>query len=94
MELRDAYETLKDPNERTWYDNHREDLLNGLDKDNMTKEQQQEAAFGFDINPYYKETCYKGFDDSAQGFYSVYRSVFEKIKSEEEKAWRIRDKLK
>lgn len=53
------------------------------------------AAFGFDIQIYFRDTCYKGFEDNQQkDFYSVYRNVFEKIKAEEERAWKIKDKEK
>lgn len=29
LEIQDAYETLIDPQERAWYDSHREVLING-----------------------------------------------------------------
>ena len=37
IEIQEAYETLSDVNQRTWYDNNRERILCG--KDNMTKEE-------------------------------------------------------
>jgi DnaJ family protein A protein 5 len=44
-------------------------------------------SFGFNIWPYFTSSCYKGFDDSEGGFYYVYRDIFEKIKTEEAKAF-------
>jgi hypothetical protein len=60
----------------------------------MTKEDHERAAFGFDIQPFFKESCFKGFEDNVGGFYQVYRDAFEKLKAEEEKAWKLRDKEK
>jgi hypothetical protein len=54
-----------------------------MNKDDMTKEDLDMYAFGFDIFEYFSSSCYKEFNDSEQGFYTVYREVFEKIKYEE-----------
>jgi len=43
-------------------------------------------SFGFDIWPCFTRSYYKKHDDSEDGFYTVYRKVFEIIKGEEEKA--------
>jgi DnaJ family protein A protein 5 len=37
---------------------------------------------------YFSVSEYRGYDDSAQGFYSVYRSLFQKLANEEEEAYR------
>lgn len=48
-------------------------------------------SFGFNIWTYFTSSCFKGYDDSEGGFYYVYRDVFEKVKSEEAKAWAMRE---
>ena len=35
--INEAYETLSDPNERAWYDSHREQILRGNSGEDMTK---------------------------------------------------------
>ena len=39
--------------------------------------------FEFDINPYFNKSCFSGYGSDSNGFYSVYRDLFEKIKLEE-----------
>ena len=48
IEIQEAYETLSDVNQRTWYDNNRERILK-KGKDNMTKEEKANQAYGLDI---------------------------------------------
>lgn len=36
-----------------------------------------------DIFPYFTSSCYKGFNDDDEGFYSVYRKVFETLAAED-----------
>ncbi|XP_041979934.1 dnaJ homolog subfamily C member 21 [Aricia agestis] len=73
--VQNAYEVLSDPQERAWYDNHREQLLRGAgssyDDDSL------------DVFPYFSPSCYKGFGDDPEGFYGVYAEVFSKLASEE-----------
>lgn len=38
---------LSDPNERTWYDNHRVQILSG--KEDVSAEDFEEASLGFNI---------------------------------------------
>ncbi|XP_036919046.1 dnaJ homolog subfamily C member 21 [Sturnira hondurensis] len=71
-----AYEVLSDPQERAWYDNHREALLKG----GLDGEYQDESV---DLLHYFTVTCYSGYGDDQKGFYTVYRSVFEMIAKEE-----------
>lgn len=72
-------------NERTWYDNHKEQVL--YNKHEMTTEEFDMQTFGFDIEPYMSTACFKEFTDSPGDFYAVYRKVFELIKEEERKAY-------
>ncbi|XP_047509226.1 dnaJ homolog subfamily C member 21 [Pieris napi] len=70
-----AYEVLSDPQERAWYDNHREQLLKGAGSSYNDD--------SLDVYPYFSPSCYKGFGDDPQGFYGVYTEVFSKLASEE-----------
>jgi DnaJ family protein A protein 5 len=44
-------------------------------------------TFGFNIWVYFSSSCFKGYEDGEHGFYQVYREVFERIKTEERKAF-------
>ena len=50
-------------------------------------------TYGFNIWPYFSGTCYKGFTDTPEGFYAVYRECFEKIKFEEQRAFDYSEEL-
>ncbi|CAD8096812.1 unnamed protein product [Paramecium sonneborni] len=83
QEIQEAYSVLSDPNERTWYDNHKQQILNpDLDKADL----ETMEGFGFNIWHYFSPH-YFGFGDDQQGFYAFYREAFEKIKFEEESAF-------
>ncbi|XP_061472116.1 dnaJ homolog subfamily C member 21 [Rhineura floridana] len=71
-----AYDVLSDPQERAWYDNHREALLKG----GVDGEYQDDSL---DVLRYFTVTCYSGYGDNEKGFYAVYRHVFEMIAKEE-----------
>ncbi|XP_045499081.1 dnaJ homolog subfamily C member 21 [Colias croceus] len=70
-----AYEVLSDPQERAWYDNHREQLLKGAGSSYNDD--------SLDVYPYFSPSCYKSFGDDPQGFYGVYSEVFSKLATEE-----------
>ncbi|XP_062409713.1 dnaJ homolog subfamily C member 21 [Sardina pilchardus] len=71
-----AYDVLGDPQERAWYDNHREALLKGgVDGDYKDD--------SIDILQYFTVSCYSGYGDDEKGFYTVYRTLFESILKEE-----------
>lgn len=71
-----AYEVLSDPQERAWYDNHREALLKG----GVTGDYEDDSI---DLLQYFTVTCYSGFGDDEKGFYTVYRNLFESVVKEE-----------
>ncbi|KAH8309182.1 hypothetical protein KR059_006633 [Drosophila kikkawai] len=73
--IQQAYEVLSDPQERSWYDNHREQILRGKNS--------EYAENCLDVFQYFTSSCYKGFGDDAQGFYRVYGDVFVQIASED-----------
>ncbi|NXL92591.1 DJC21 protein, partial [Alectura lathami] len=71
-----AYDVLSDPQERAWYDNHREALLRG----GVDGDYQDDSL---DLLQYFTVSCYSGYGDDEKGFFTVYRQVFEKIAKEE-----------
>ncbi|XP_029025668.1 dnaJ homolog subfamily C member 21 isoform X4 [Betta splendens] len=71
-----AYDVLSDPQERAWYDNHREALLKG----GLSGDYEDDSI---DLLQYFTVTCYSGYGDNEKGFYTVYRSLFESIVKEE-----------
>ncbi|VVD02878.1 unnamed protein product [Leptidea sinapis] len=73
--VQNAYEVLSDPQERAWYDNHREQLLKGAGSSYNDD--------SLDVFSYFSPSCYKGFGDDPQSFYAVYSEVFSKLASEE-----------
>lgn len=67
-----AYQTLLDPHERVWYDRHRESILGG------GGEADEGDAPGVDeLMHFFQPGVYKGFEDDSNGFFSVYRELFE-----------------
>jgi len=74
-EITNAHSILSDPNERAWYDSHREQILRGGDGTGEAGE----GGEGVDLYEYFSSSCYSGYGDDEGGFYAVYRSVFEKI---------------
>ncbi|XP_071844757.1 dnaJ homolog subfamily C member 21-like isoform X1 [Apostichopus japonicus] len=81
--IQKAYEVLSDPQERAWYDKHREAIIKGGFGDDYQDD-------FINIMPYFSSSAYSGFDDSDQGFYSVYTDVFSKI-AEEDKRYKEED---
>ncbi|QQP35349.1 DnaJ -like protein subfamily C member 21 [Caligus rogercresseyi] len=75
QEVGEAYETLNDPQERAWYDQHRESLLRPDNEDNL----------GVNLYPYFSSSCYEQcFDPQEEiNFYSVYAKVFTSIYMED-----------
>uniref|UniRef100_A0A6B2EB98 DnaJ homolog subfamily C member 21 n=1 Tax=Phlebotomus kandelakii TaxID=1109342 RepID=A0A6B2EB98_9DIPT len=73
--VQQAYEVLSDTHERSWYDNHREQILRGRQTDYEDN--------SLDVFQYFTVSCYRGFGDEPGSFYVVYGEIFEKLASEE-----------
>lgn len=77
----EAYETLKDPHERAWYDAHRDQILRGEEDVDGEPKASKVAVWSL-----FRRGAFKEFDDSHGGFYAVYREAFETLASEEAEA--------
>ena len=86
--VQEAYETLSDPAERKWYDQHREAILNGgKGFDDGSGGGEGGISFIFDVLRYHTASCYDGYGDNDDGFYAVYRMVFGEIMKGELSGW-------
>ncbi|XP_045158963.1 dnaJ homolog subfamily C member 21-like [Mercenaria mercenaria] len=76
--VQQAYEVLGDPQERAWYDKHREAILRGGHGHGDKYEDNC-----LDVFQYFNSSCYKGFGDDKEGFYAVYDEVFKTLAEED-----------
>eukprot|EP00918_Siedleckia_nematoides_P061449 GHVU01134148.1.p1 GENE.GHVU01134148.1~~GHVU01134148.1.p1 ORF type:complete len:361 (+),score=91.27 GHVU01134148.1:249-1331(+) len=79
--IQEAYEVLSDPQERCWYDGHREQVLAGKGNDYGPGE---DSFSQLNLFEFFGRDCFSGFGDDEGGFYAVYREVFKNIMKEEE----------
>jgi len=78
LEVQQAYEVLIDPQERAWYDKHREAILKG--GLGHGEEYKDDAV---NVFAYFNTSCYKGYGDDDGGFYAIYRKLFTQIAEED-----------
>ncbi|KAI2807426.1 DnaJ sub C member 21 [Blomia tropicalis] len=72
-QIQEAYNVLSDPKEREWYDRHKESFHNDqVDVEDHTIDEK-----------YFSNSCYNGFGDGKNSFYSVYRNLFDEIIDQE-----------
>ncbi|KAI8367800.1 hypothetical protein EDC96DRAFT_146511 [Choanephora cucurbitarum] len=84
--IHEAYEVLSDPQERSWYDGHRDSILRG--DDHSGQRDSSAGTTAEDLMRYFSVSEFKGYEDTTKGFYNVYRSLFERLANEEEEAFR------
>jgi DnaJ homolog subfamily A member 5 len=94
-EIQSAYEVLSDPQERAWYDSHRDVLLRGEQGGQATTEE-----FSYNIRMTTADEVLKvmmkfnsrmEFTDSPSGFYGALQDFFKKLAREEEIACQWED---
>jgi len=77
-----AYDCLSDPQERAWYDDHRDAILKGYNIGEVDPDDAEDDCDG--IYSYMTSFAYSGFDEKAKNnFYKVYNDVFIKIDTDE-----------
>ena len=86
-EIQNAYEILSDPNEKAWYDAHRDAILKSGDRHQAGASGEAMAGVRpddfVDVYAYYTSSCYSGFGDGQRSFYGVYSTVFSTIGKQE-----------
>lgn len=84
QDIREAMEVLSDPNERAWYDDHREQILRGKDVEDL-KEEDFDYLTMSKLMKYFSNACHSGFDPKKEdNFYRVYAELFRQLDKEEE----------
>ncbi|KAG6001366.1 hypothetical protein E4U21_004416 [Claviceps maximensis] len=88
-EIQAAYEILSDPQERAWYDSHRDAILAGNDNPSAEPTSFRNIRLTsteeiLDLIRKFSHT--KGFNDDSTGFFGMAREVFEHLAIEEEAA--------
>ena len=85
--VQSAYEVLSDPQERAWYDSHRDSILRGGDNDGEHYEHNVRVTTAKDImGMFSKFNSQIDFSDSPTGFYGALRDFFDNLTREEEVA--------
>ncbi|BEI95756.1 hypothetical protein CcaverHIS631_0107050 [Cutaneotrichosporon cavernicola] len=100
-DLQQAYEVLSDPNERAFYDRHRNDHIETNDDDfydhvragdsgvadpksKFNRRKRGDPGVKIDqLMRFFDPKLARKMDDSAEGFYSVYRTLFNVLASDE-----------
>lgn len=77
--IQEAYETLSDPHERSWYDSHREEILRGSDPSEMSDGEYMDPS-SVNLWPYFSQVFGKNdFHNSKGGFFAVFEEAFELV---------------
>lgn len=79
LEIQEAYRVLSDPQEKAWYDDHREDILRGKAADGDDEGASGQVALP-NLWPYFASRCYTSYnDDDPTSFYAVYAAAFAEV---------------
>lgn len=80
--VRAAYEVLSDPQERTWYDNHKQSILN--DEDEIIEGESYLPSISTEeIYRFFNPGMYTEMNDSISGFYQIVTRIFGRLAHEE-----------
>ncbi|KAI5963683.1 uncharacterized protein KGF55_002563 [Candida pseudojiufengensis] len=86
--VRSAYEVLIDPQERAWYDSHKQSILNDdideyFENDGAGGESHIPSISTEEILKYFNSNLYQEYNDSISGFYAIVSRLFERLAKEE-----------
>ncbi|KAJ7573863.1 DnaJ domain-containing protein [Mycena floridula] len=90
--LQQAYEVLSDEQERAWYDSHKASLAPEPDEETVYEDIRRGAApskardRGLTVNHisrFFNPSIWSGFDDGDNGFFTIYRNIFNRLAAEE-----------
>jgi len=79
-----AYEVLADPQERAWYDSHRDAILRGTDGQHMQQDSHVTGVTSEDLLKFFDPSIFSRMDDSEYGFYTRAGQIFAKLAEDEE----------
>lgn len=83
-EVQSAYEVLSDPQERAWYDSHRDAILRNDDSQEHFEHNIRLTSAGDIISLIGRFTKSVPFTDASNGFYGSLRSIFSTLAKEED----------
>ena len=90
QEIQTAWDVLSSPQERAWYNSHREQILRagGLAAAAASEDAGQDCPYPeHDLDSYRSTSVFKGFEGS-EGFFAIYGSLFRQLGEEEVQAFR------
>jgi len=83
---KEAYECLSDPNERKWYDDHREAILMGIKPGENTNE--HAPSYVVEVTMFHHPSAYSNsYSDEEGSFFHIYGEIFSKVDGGERKGW-------
>lgn len=91
QEIQNAWEVLSDPQERAWYNSHREQILcsGSHQTGSSTADVQAESPYpDFDFERYTSRSAFAGFADDKHSFFTVFGGLFSRFAEEEQEAYR------
>jgi DnaJ family protein A protein 5 len=75
---------LSNPDDRAWYDSHRDQILKGKNTEEMKEEDMTYMTKG-DVKKFCSSSAYKSMDPNKEkNFWTVYRDLFAQLDKEEE----------
>lgn len=86
--IRSAYEVLSDPQERTWYDDHREQILNDdMNLDDVDNDREVDSSITGvttdELLMFFNGSLYNKLDNSPAGMYQIVGKIFAKLAMDE-----------
>lgn len=86
-DVQTAYEVLSDANERAWYDRHKDSILrSGTSTEGSYADHDVVGLSADQLLSYFDKASSLSLDDSVNGFFTVFRKLFDAIVSEENEA--------
>jgi DnaJ family protein A protein 5 len=71
-----AHSVLSDKTERSWYDSHREEILQEARGEKANTKKHKSHETGSSWMKYFSTMCFSGFDDTLGSFFGVYGDLF------------------
>lgn len=86
--IRSAYEVLSDPQERSWYDDHREQILNDeMNLDDVDNDREVDSSITGvttdELLMFFNGSLYNKLDNSPAGMYQIVGKIFAKLAMDE-----------